>query len=308
MARHFPCLIACERTPPLSEPDILLVGGATASGKSAYALDWAEARGGRIVNADSMQLYVDLPILTARPSPAEEARVPHRLYGILPPDQTLSTGDWIRAVQSELVAARQAGQPVAIVGGTGLYFLSLIRGLAEIPAIPDPVREAARAQLAHDGEQAVRTLLRDKDPAAEARISPGDHQRLARALEVWLATGRALSDWQADTQPLLAPGTYARVVIAPDRERLYARCDTRFDLMLRAGALDEVEALMAQGLAPDWPILRVLGARELWGLIRGELDRDTAIDQAKTLTRQYAKRQLTFFRNQFSDWPRFDPA
>lgn len=285
---------------PTPEPHILLLGGPTASGKTARALDWAAATGGVILNADSMQLYADVPILTARPDAAESAQARHELYGFLPPDQQWSTGDWLRAALPFISAALRGDTPLCIVGGTGLYFLTLVRGLAEIPAIDDEVRDRARRTYDEQGEAFVREHLRTLDPVTEARLAPNDRQRLCRALEVVWQTGRSLSDWQTDTYPVLPEGRYRFDILKPDRDWLYARCDRRFDLMLERGALDEVRALMEKGLHADWPILRVLGLPELWACLKDEMTLDAARGLAKQKTRNYAKRQTTFFGNQFA--------
>lgn len=278
---------------------VFLLAGPTASGKSAHALDWAAQTGGVIVNADSMQLYRDVPLLTARPSAADEAAAPHHLYGILEADQLWSTGDWVRAVKPYIDDALSGGRPLCLVGGTGLYFLSLIRGLSEIPDIDEDVRQKARQAYEEMGEDAFRALLRQHDPDAAARIAPNDRQRLTRALEVFWQTGKPLSVWQKSNTPLLQHGQYQLTILKPERDRLYARCDQRFKLMIQNGALAEVESLVANGLKPDWPILRVLGLNELWAYLRDDMSLEAAIALAQQKTRNYAKRQTTFFGNQF---------
>lgn len=282
-----------------SSPPVFLLAGPTASGKSAQALEWATQTGGVIVNADSMQLYRDVPTLTARPSATDEAIAPHRLYGVLDGQQIWSTGDWVRAVKPYIDAALSGGQPLCLVGGTGLYFLSLIRGLSEIPDIDDEVRQKARQAYEDMGEAPYRALLRQHDPDAAARIAPNDRQRLTRALEVFWQTGKPLSVWQQSNTPVLTEGQYQLTILKPERETLYQRCDQRFELMLKNGALAEVESLDAQGLKPDWPIMRVLGLSELWAYLRDEMSLEAAIALAQQKTRNYAKRQTTFFGNQF---------
>ena len=277
---------------------IYLLAGPTASGKSAKALDWAETHNGTILNADSMQLYADVPTLTARPSTAEIARAPHVLYGHLAPTQTWSAGEWLRAAQPYIATATPAS-PLCIVGGTGLYFNALVYGLADIPEVDDEVRRKAREACDTIAEISFREILKQHDPRAEARIKPNDRQRLSRAYEVWLQTGVALSDWQDQTQPVLADASYDLEILRPDREWLYARCDVRLRQMLAEGALDEVRALIAKGLARDWPIMRVLGLGECVAHLAGDLSLDTALAQAQQATRNYAKRQMTWFRNQF---------
>lgn len=275
-----------------------MLAGPTASGKSARALDWAEQTGGTILNADSMQLYADVPTLTARPAAEEMARVPHVLYGHLAPTETWSAGEWLRAARPWLDAASPE-KPVCVVGGTGLYFNALVYGLADIPEIEDVIRTQARDAYECDGEAKVRDILKQHDPRAETRIAPNDRQRLCRAYEVWLQSGVALSDWQDRTTPALAENSYSLEILRPDRDWLYARCDARLEFMLDHGALDEVSDLMAKGLQSDWPILRVLGLRECVAYLKGEITRAAALLQAQQMTRNYAKRQMTWFRNQF---------
>lgn len=290
-----------------SPPSLLLLAGPTASGKSALALDWAVKTGGIILNADSMQLYEDVPTLTARPSADDEAIARHVLYGHLKPDQMWSTGQWLRAATPFIDAALRGDTALCIVGGTGLYFLSLIRGLAEIPEISEQARTQARQTYIDMGEDAFRNLLLSVDPEAAARIMPNDQQRLTRAYEVWLETGKALSDWQKTNAPILPEGSYHLEVLRPDRDWLYARCDHRFDLMLDTGAVDEVEALMARGQKPDWPIMRVLGLPEITAYLQGDMTLEAARMLAQQKTRNYAKRQMTWFRNQmpvFKEIPR----
>ncbi|MBC6981061.1 tRNA (adenosine(37)-N6)-dimethylallyltransferase MiaA [Caulobacter sp. 17J80-11] len=284
---------------------VRLIAGPTASGKSALALRVAEATGGVIVNADALQIYRDLRVLSARPSAEEEARVPHRLYGVADASETWSVGRWLEAATATLDEIADEGRTAVVVGGTGLYFRALTRGLADVPAIPEEVRAEARARLEQLGEDAFRAELRERDPAAAARIAPGDRQRLARAFEVHAATGRALSDWQADTQPRLAAGSYEALVIEPPRHVLYARCDARFDAMLAEGALEEARALLARGLGPNLPAMKAVGLRELGRHLSGELSLVDAAALGRQETRRYAKRQLTWLRNQTPEWPRF---
>ncbi len=283
----------------LSSRPLYLLAGPTASGKSAKALNWAEQTGGDILNADSMQLYADVPILTARPDAVETARAPHHLYGHLDGQTLWSTGDWLRAARPFIAEALNGGPPLCIVGGTGLYFNALVHGLAEIPDIDEAVRTEARAAWQDMGEEKLRDLLKQHDPQAEARIMPNDQQRLSRAYEVWLQTGRSLTNWQTHTVPELPAGSYELDILYPDRAWLYDRCDRRLQIMLDHGALDEVRALMAKGLAPDWPIMRVLGLSEFVAFLNGKMTLDGALALARQKTRNYAKRQSTWFRNQF---------
>lgn len=287
-----------------SSPLVHLIAGPTASGKSQRALELAKAVGGAIVNADAIQLYRDLRILSARPSPEDEARAPHRLYGVADGAEAWSVGRWLRAAAPVLAELAAAGEPAIVTGGTGLYFRALVEGLAEIPEIPAEVRAALSVRFDAEGEAAFRLGLSAVDPAAEARIAPGDRQRLVRAMEVFEATGRPLSVWREGTQPLLEPGTWRAEVIEPPRERLYARCDQRFAAMVESGAVAEAEALAARGLAPDLPVMKAVGLRELLAWRCGEISREAAIALGQQQTRRYAKRQLTWFRNQTPDWPR----
>jgi tRNA dimethylallyltransferase len=283
---------------------VWLIAGPTASGKSALALRLAEATGGEIVNADALQLYRDLAVLSARPSPAETAQAPHHLYGMVDAAEGWSVGRWQRAAAAVLAEIKARGRTAIVVGGTGLYFRALTHGLAEIPEIPAEARAAVAALWAEGGETAVRGALHAGDPVSAARIMPGDRQRLLRALEVWQATGQPLGAWQADTTPLLPPGSWRGVVMEPDRASLYARCDARLEAMAAGGALEEAAALMARNLDPALPAMKAVGFPELARHLRGDLSLHEAIAEAQQATRNYAKRQLTWFRNQTPDWPR----
>lgn len=286
-------------------PAVTLLAGPTASGKSALALEMARATGAVILNADSQQLYADLRVLTARPSPEDEAAVEHRLYGVADAADAWSVGRWSRAVVAELEAIGP-GRSVVIVGGTGLYFTALTKGLADIPEVPEAARAAAAEALADAGETAFRARLAARDPAAEARIAPGDRQRLVRAMAVAEHTGRALSDWIADTRPLLPSGCWTGVVLEPDRATVYARCDARVSQMLAQGALAEAAALLSRHLDPDLPAMKAVGVREFAAHLAGELTLEQAAEAIRQATRNYAKRQLTWFRNQTPDWRRFE--
>jgi len=279
---------------------LTLIGGPTASGKSARALELAERTGAVIINADSQQLYAELRVLSARPDADEEARAEHRLYGVAAGDDPWSVGRWVRAVQDLL--EELDGRPAVLVGGTGLYFTALTRGLADIPPVPEAVRQDVEADYDRTGEAAFRQRLAGIDPEAAARIEANDRQRLVRAMAVATHTGRALSDWQAGTTPILRPGAWTGEVVVPEREVLYARCDARCAVMLERGALDEVRALMVRGLPPALPVMKAVGVRELAAHLRGETSREVALDQLRQATRNYAKRQLTWFRNQMPDW------
>lgn len=261
----------------------------------------AREAGAVIVNADSQQLYDGLRVLSARPSPEDEAAVPHALYGVADPAEAWSVGRWLRAVEALM---QGEARPLVIVGGTGLYFHALTRGLAPTPIVPDSVRQAVQARFDAEGETAFRSALARTDPTAEAAIFPGDRQRLVRAMAVQAHTGRALTDWRGDGTPLLAAGDFEAVVVEREREDLYARCDARVARMIEDGALEEVRALLARGLDADLPAMKAVGLRELARFIRDETSLDEAVEAARRATRNYAKRQLTWFRNQCRDWPR----
>jgi tRNA dimethylallyltransferase len=289
-------------------PPIILIAGPTASGKSALALDLAERLGGEIVGADSMQIYRDLRLLTARPTPEEEARVPHHLIGVIDAAEPWSVGWWLEAARTVIADLRADGKAAIVVGGTGLYFRALTRGLAAIPGVPTDARDAADAEFETRGETAVRTMLKTLDAPAEARIAAGDRQRLVRALAVVRHTGLPLSQWQAETKPALPEGSWRGLVIEPERDTLYAGCDARLRAMVEAGVLDEVAALVGRGLPPDTPLMKAVGVRELSRHLAGELSLEAALAEAQQATRNYAKRQLTWFRNQTPEWPRFASA
>lgn len=286
----------------MSHPRITLIAGPTASGKSRLAMTLAAETGAVIVNADSQQLYADLRVLSARPSTADELAADHRLYGVADAAEAWSVGRWSRAALDLL--ADLGDRPVLLVGGTGLYFTALTKGLADIPTIPVEVRDQAEAALEAEGEVSFRSRLAAVDPAAADRIEAGDRQRLVRAMSVADHTGRALSDWMADTKPVLAPGSWTGLVVEPDRAALYANCDLRVIQMIEQGALDEVRALMARDLDPALPAMKAVGVRELVAHLCGETSLDQAVDATRQATRNYAKRQLTWFRNQTPDWRR----
>src|SRR5436305_2916970 len=238
----------------LRENKAVLIAGPTASGKSALALALAEAQDGMIINADSMQVYRDLRVLTARPTPEEEARAPHRLYGTVDAAVNFSAGAWVAEAATVLAVARAQNRLPIFAGGSGLYFKALTRGLSAVPPIPPEIREDVRARLARDGAELLHAELARHDPVAAERLKPRDRTRIARALEVVEATGRSLSDWHRDGMPpVLAPGTFRAVFLAPDRDQLYARIDDRFDAMLNDGALAEVARLAARRLDPLLP-------------------------------------------------------
>lgn len=290
------------------EPRIWLIAGPTASGKSALALRLARQIGAEIVNADALQLYSGLRLLTARPSAEEEAQAPHHLFGVADPADAWSVGRWLRAAAALIDEITGRGRPVVVVGGTGLYFRALTHGLAEVPDTPPGVRQSVAAEFDALGEAAFRERLAKADPAAEARISPSDRQRLTRAWEVYVATGTSLSDWQARTDPAIAPGSWRAVALDPPRPALFARCDIRLERMVEQGALEEVAALAARELAPNLPAMKAVGYRELAAVVRGEVPLSEGLENAQRETRRYAKRQSTWMRGQMPDWPRIEAA
>jgi len=288
------------------EARIWLIAGPTASGKSALALRLARETGGEIVNADALQLYRDLRILSARPSAEEAATAPHHLFGVADAADGWSVGRWLTAASAALAGIASRGRPAIVVGGTGLYFRALTEGLADIPPVPRAARDAAEEEFDAEGEASVRAALGGLDPLAEARISPGDRQRLTRALAVARATGRALSAWQAETKPAITADAWRAVVLEPPRDELYDRIDARLAIMARVGAVEEAAALMARGLDPRLPAMKAVGLRELAACAAGEATLAEAIAAAQQASRRYAKRQLTWFRHQTPDWPRIE--
>ncbi len=283
--------------------EITLIAGPTASGKSALALELAERHGGEVINADSMQVYRDLRIITARPTPDEERRVPHRLYGQVDAAENYSVGRWCADAAAAIAAVREAGRPSIVIGGTGLYFNALTRGLAAVPPIPTAIRDEVRARLDRDGAPALHAELAARDPASAARLRPGDRSRVSRALEVVLATGRSLVDWHGNNKPAtLDLARVAKVFLMPPRDELLARIDARFDAMMAAGALEEVRALAARGLAPSLPAMKAHGVPWLIRHLNGEIALADAVEGGKRDTRQYTKRQATWFRNQLPEF------
>lgn len=277
----------------------LLIAGPTASGKTALAVRLAKRLGGVVVNADSMQVYRDLSILTARPTAAEQDDVPHHLFGEIDAAENFSVGRWLAAVAPLLTRFEAEGRSVVLCGGTGLYFTAATRGLSDIPAVPEATRAQVRAELKGLAPHEIYATLRAVDPATAARLKPSDPQRLTRALEVFRATGRPLAAFQDARQPpLLAPGTWRGVFLAVERDALYARINRRFEAMMAAGALDEAAALGARGLDPALPAMRAHGAPGLLAHLRGEMSLEEAVAKGQADTRHYAKRQYTWARHQ----------
>ncbi|MDP2357301.1 MAG: tRNA (adenosine(37)-N6)-dimethylallyltransferase MiaA [Beijerinckiaceae bacterium] len=287
----------------------ILIAGPTASGKSALAIRIAQAVGGVVVNADSMQVYRDLRIITARPTPGEEASVEHRLFGHVDAAVNYSVGLWLADAASAIADIQASGRPPVLVGGTGMYFKALTQGLSDIPAVPEDVRTRVRAQAEGLSPHEIHARLAALDPLTASHLRPTDPQRNLRALEVFEATGQPLASFQGRRQaPMLAPGAWRAVFLAPDRAELYRRIDERFDAMMEQGALDEVQALGARGLDPLLPAMRAHGVPGLLAWLRGEqcegwTTREAAVERGKADTRRYAKRQFTFARHQLPDFP-----
>jgi tRNA dimethylallyltransferase len=289
----------------------VLIAGPTASGKSALALELAQTHDAVIVNTDSMQVYRDLRVITARPTLAEEAEVPHRLYGHVDAAMNFSAGAWVTDAAKVLADARAQKRLPIFVGGSGLYFKSLTRGLSAVPPIPPEVRDSVRARLEHNGVEALHAELARVDPASAERLKPRDRTRIARALEVVEATGRSLTDWHREgLPPLLPPDQFSALFLAPERDDLYARIDARFDAMLKAGALQEVAALAARRLDPLLPAMKAHGVPALIRHLQGELSLEQAGVIGRADTRHYAKRQFTWFRHQLPEfeWMRPEQA
>ncbi|KWV61101.1 tRNA dimethylallyltransferase [Bradyrhizobium macuxiense] len=281
----------------------VLIAGPTASGKSALGLELAQKAGGVVINTDSMQVYRDLRIITARPTADEVATVPHRLYGHVDAGVNFSAGAWVADAANVLAEARGEGRLPIFVGGSGLYFKALTQGLSAVPPIATAVRDGVRARLERDGVEALHAELAQRDPVSAARLKPRDRTRIARALEVVEATGRPLPDWHREgLPPLLPPGEFRALFLAPKRERLYARIDARFGAMLDSGALDEVAALAARELDPLLPAMKAHGVPALIRHLRGEISREEAAEIGRADTRHYAKRQFTWFRHQLPEF------
>ncbi len=286
-----------------SDTKAVLICGPTASGKSALALELAREFGGVVINANSMQVYAELRIITNRPTPADEASVPHRLYGVRPAREPYSAALWLADVKAALDEAGRKGRLPIIVGGTGLYFKALTEGLSDIPDIPDEVRARTRLLAQTEPPQALHAELARRDPLTAARLRPTDPQRIVRALEVLEATGRPLAEWQAAKQPPLLPLARAfPLVMSVDRAELYRRCDARFDAMVAEGAIEEAREIAALGLDPALPAMRAVGLPPLMAYTRGEIVFEEARERAKTSTRNYAKRQITWINSNFKTW------
>jgi len=281
---------------------VLVIGGPTASGKSGLAVSLAEALDGIVINGDSMQVYDGLPLLAAQPAAEDLAAAPHRLYRALAPDDPCSAARWRDMALAEIAAAEAAGKLPIIVGGTGFYLKTLMKGISPIPDIPQTVRDALNAQLAGIGNKAFHALLAEKDPVMAARLAPGNSQRLVRAMEVLVHTGKSLAVWQ-EGAPVGTPAhlSFTLVTLLPPRAQLYAQCNKRFDVMLESGALAEAAAFTKaypQQTAAQVPLKKALGYPELAAYQRGDITLEEAKTKAAQSTRHYAKRQMTWFRNQ----------
>jgi tRNA dimethylallyltransferase len=279
----------------------VLIAGPTASGKSALALARAHDTGGLIVNTDALQVYDGLRLITARPSDGDMARVPHRLYGMVPPGRRFSTGDWVRAAAE--VIAETGAAPLVFTGGTGLYFAALTEGFADVPEVSPDAVAWAEAEVAGLDRDARGRLIADRDPQIAARLRAPDPQRVIRALAVLKSTGRSLATFQdAPQRPLLEGWSLERLVLNPEREVLRQRIATRFNAMLEQGAVEEAQALLARDLDPTLPAMKAIGVREIGDWLAGTITRDEMVELAVTATRQYAKRQRTWFRGRMADW------
>ncbi|MDD5587370.1 MAG: tRNA (adenosine(37)-N6)-dimethylallyltransferase MiaA [Alphaproteobacteria bacterium] len=281
---------------------IHLIAGPTASGKSALALEIARRERGTVINADAMQAYAGLPILTAQPEPQDKKEIPHELYEVFDPAERSSVGKWLTLAENAIRRAVEASRTPILVGGTGLYFKALLEGLAEIPPVPEDVRNAAQKLYASLGPDAFRAELAKLDPESAAHLKPNDKQRLIRAYEVAKHTGKPIGHWQvASSSTAIAEDFALRShLLLPPREKLYAACDKRFLNMMERGAIEEVHDLLARKLDPDLPAMKILGVREIAAFLRDEISREEAIAKARQATRNYAKRQVTWFRNQWA--------
>lgn len=284
--------------PTPESPPAIVIAGPTASGKSGMALAIAREFDGVVINADSMQVYDVLRVVTARPSPEDEALAPHKLYGVLSPSVACSAALWKDLAAAAMEEAWAAGKLPVVVGGTGLYLRTLMHGISPIPDIPEAIRAEARERLARLGNAAFHAELAARDPVMAARLDASNSQRLARAWEVLAATGRSLAEWQAEPMEGAVPARYLTYALLPERQPLYESIDRRFRVMMDSGAVDEVRALMDLRLDPALPAMKALGVPEIAAYLAGDIDRDTAIARASTASRNYAKRQLTWFRHQ----------
>lgn len=286
--------------------DAILITGPTASGKSALALELAKRHGGVVVNADSMQVYDTLRVLTARPSVEDMEDIPHLLYGHVPAGGAYSTGDWLRQAETVIAALRTEGRLPVFVGGTGLYFKALTGGLSEMPTVPDEIRERFRSRLLEEGPESLHAELSHQDADGAALLQPGDGQRIVRALEVLEATGTPIRAFQGKPgKMVIDPARARKIVVQPQRAVLYKRIDRRFQAMMESGAVEEVRAVLALRLKPEMPVMKAIGVSQIAALLEGRMTPEEVIEKSATATRQYAKRQMTWFRNQMDEsWER----
>lgn len=277
---------------------VICIAGPTASGKSAYAVKVAETVGGEIINADALQVYADLHVLSARPLVSEMADIPHHMFGHVSGEIRYSTGAWLREVEPLILDILARGKAPILVGGTGLYFRALLKGMADIPPVPEHVRAETESSLKRDGIAMLREAAIELDSVATARVLGDDPQRLQRIVNVARGTGQALSVWQANTRPVV-PSRYARFcVLTPPREALYERINARYDVMLREGGLDEARDVFGKAYDKSLPVMKAIGLRQLRGYFDGVISLDEAVEDAKRESRRFAKRQMTWFRNQ----------
>ncbi len=288
--------------------DAILITGPTASGKSAFAVEMAKRYNGVVINADSMQVYDTLHVLTARPVEQDMQGIAHHLYGHVPVSQLYSTGEWFRDAAKVLQAVRGEGRIPVFVGGTGLYFKALTGGLSDMPAVPAAIRDDVRKRLQEEGAEALHAILSQKDPETAETLRPGDGQRIARALEIFEATGQSIRVFQARQGPVAIDAAKAlKIVVLPERDVLRRRIDRRFAQMLDGGAVEEVEALLSLDLKSEMPAMKAIGVPQIAAMLAGTMTKAEVIETASAATRQYAKRQMTWFRNQLDEsWLRWD--
>ena len=289
---------------PVTMPPILAIAGPTASGKSGFALQIAHAIDGEIINADAVQIYEPLQILSARPTQMQMQNIPHHLYGFLSGEKRYSAGAWLRAVTPIILQILARGKVPIITGGTGLYFKALTEGLADIPPISPEVEQRVTAVLHEYGPSHLRDLCQSCDPIATSRVIGDNPHRLMRILAVFWQTGQALSHLQKVTRPIIPPRFITCCVLMPERDVLYQRINMRYTAMIEQGAIDEAKALLAQGFPPSLPVMKAIGLPPLLRYLNAEITRDEALAQGQQDTRRFAKRQMTWFRNQTRDWPK----
>jgi tRNA dimethylallyltransferase len=293
----------------MSNIDAILITGPTASGKSALAVELARSHDGVVINADSMQVYDTLRILTARPSEADMEGIPHHLYGHVPAGQAYSTGVWLREAGALVERLRDDGRMPVFVGGTGLYFKALTGGLSDMPEISPDIRNRLRGRLLAEGPEVLHRELGERDNVVAETLNSQDGQRIVRALEVLEVTGQSIAAFQGKTGPMVIdPNRARKIVVLPERAVLHERINSRFEAMLALGAEDEVQALLALDLPPEMPVMKAIGVAQIAAMLRGEMTRTEVVENGAAATRQYAKRQMTWFRNQMDEsWERFSP-